>query len=536
MPEPHRLRAPKADGAILARPALEDALPLLERNIAQIGKWEHDFQGRNASRLRAMARSQVLGKAAIYLEKFHGESLDRGNLASPLIVTGHQPELFHPGVWIKNFAIAAIARQAGGRALNLIVDNDIPKSASLRVPSRSDGAIRAAMVDFDVWNGEVPYEDWKVSDESIFSAFGAQVRESLSGLVRDPLIDSAWCAAERTRKLTDRAGLRFSVARHVLEGEFGIRNAEVPLSEVCETEAFGWFASHILACLPRFRSTYNAALARYRNLYKIRSKNHPVPNLDREGDWLEAPFWVWRASLPRRRPLMVRQNAKTMDLRVAGEHEILGTLSLAPDRDACCAVEQLAELARQGIRIRTRALTTTMFARLLLGDLFIHGIGGAKYDELGDEVMRGFFGFNPPEYLTLSMTLWLGNGGDASIDDQIRANQRALRDVQYNPDRFLKSADDPRISEILIQKQNAMAGSVGTRHERVQRYRELRRANDALAPFVEHVLHELADERKRLEEARRIQTLATSREWPYVVHSREKIEQAVSRLLTSESP
>ncbi len=51
-----------------------------------------------------------------------------------MIVTGHQPELFHPGVWIKNFAIASIARQTGGAALNLIVDNDIPKSSSIAVP------------------------------------------------------------------------------------------------------------------------------------------------------------------------------------------------------------------------------------------------------------------------------------------------------------------------------------------------------------------------------------------------------------------
>ena len=59
-------------------------------------------------------------------------------------------------------------------------------------------------------------------------------------------------------------------------------------------------------------------------------------------------------------------------------------------------------------KVRTRALTTTLFARLFLGDLFIHGIGGAKYDELGDEVARGFLGAPPPPFLTLSLTLWLG--------------------------------------------------------------------------------------------------------------------------------
>ena len=54
-----------------------------------------------------------------------------------------------------------------------------------------------------------------------------------------------------------------------------------------------------------------------------------------------------------------------------------------------------------------------MFSRFLLGDLFIHGIGGAKYDELGDEISRRFFGIEPPGFLTVSMTLWLGLAGRA---------------------------------------------------------------------------------------------------------------------------
>ncbi len=89
----------------------------------------------------------------------------------------------------------------------------------------------------------------------------------------------------------------------------------------------------------------------------------------------------WSGSAPR-----------DMDLRIAGEDEVLLELPLAPDREACCAVERLHELAGPAVRLRTRALTTTLFSRFLLGDLFIHGIGGAKYDELGDEIARASSG------------------------------------------------------------------------------------------------------------------------------------------------
>ena len=50
-------------------------------------------------------------------------------------------------------------------------------------------------------------------------------------------------------------------------------------------------------------------MRRYRRLYHIRSKHHPVPNLRREDDWLEAPFWAWRAGSRRRGRLFVRPDA-----------------------------------------------------------------------------------------------------------------------------------------------------------------------------------------------------------------------------------
>jgi len=60
-----------------------------------------------------------------------------------------------------------------------------------------------------------------------------------------------------------------------------------------------------------------------------------------------------------------------------------------------------------GLKVRSRALTTTLFARVCLGDLFMHGLGGGKYDELTDDLIRRFFGLEPPGYLVLTGTLRL---------------------------------------------------------------------------------------------------------------------------------
>ncbi len=447
-------------------------------------------------------------------------------------MTGHQPELFHPGVWIKNFAAATVARSTGALALNLIVDNDIPKASSVRVPRRVGDDIRIERVEFDARAGEVPYEDLDVADEGLFASFPDRVREGLGGTPADPVLDEFWPEAMRFREGTSRLGLRFALARRALEASWGVENLEVPLSAVCETEGFLWFASHLLAHLPRFQQVHNEALGRYRVLHGIRSRHHPVPALAQEGEWREAPFWAWRAGEPRRRPLFARQLARTMQLRIGGDDEPLLEMPLSPDREACCAVEQLQTLPARGVRLRTRALTTTMFARFLLGDLFLHGIGGAKYDELGDEIAARFFGFAPPGYLTLSLTLWLGGLGDDPAATRREAEiERLIRDLTWNPDRHLAPEALAEAGEWIERKRRAVAGSVETHAQRLERFHEIRLCNERLQPWVSDRREALLGERAEWQTRVHRDLLARSREYALVLHSRRRLREALERAL-----
>ncbi len=399
-----RLRAPAADGGVLFEPAPGAVAGLVADNAARLGSWQYDFQGRTAERLRASARREILTQARAFLDR-HGIATPSENLddflasGRPLIVTGHQPELFHPGVWIKNFVAAAIAQAHQGIALNLIVDNDIPKATAIQVPGRSERGVRSLRVEFDRWGADAPFEDSPVLDEEQFASFADRVRAIAGDLLREPLLDQFWPQVLARRQDASTHGLRFALARREIEGEWGVANLEVPMSSVCQTDSFLWFAAHILAQLPRYCEVHNTTLAEYRSAHGIKSKNHPVAMLAWDGEWREAPFWAYRPGRPRRQPLLVRTHAREIDLKIAGEDEVLMTLPLAADREACCAVERLRELAARFIRLRTRALTTTLFAKFLLGDLFLHGIGGAKYDELGDEIARRFFAIEPPGFL-----------------------------------------------------------------------------------------------------------------------------------------
>ena len=527
---PHRLRAPSSDGALLADPELGRAAETLLANASRLNRWDHDFQGRRADRLRSMARSQVMALAKRHHEAFGLDWPDVPARPTRLIVTGHQPELFHPGVWVKNFAVAGLAEASRGVGLNLVIDNDIPKGPTIRVPHRDGEALRASSVAFDVWAGEVPYEDQTVQDEALFASFADRARSTLGGLIADPILDDYWPRVLRRVGETDRVGLRFALARREVEAAWGVRNVEVPIGQVCESEAFLWFASHLLAHLPRFQATHNAALARYRAAYGIRSKNHPVPALGRQGEWLEAPFWTWRAESPRRRPLMARMLPRSMELRIGGEPEPFLEIPLTADRDACCAIEELQALPGLGIRLRTRALTTTLFSRYLLGDLFVHGIGGAKYDELGDELARGFFQFEPPAFLTLSLTHRLGLEDDPATPDRLRAVERSLRDLDWNPDRHLPEPRPAEARAAVEAKWVAIEGEIVTRRQRIDRLRAIRKANEALAPWTGEARSALLEDRERLRAGLRLNAVARSREYAFPIHGEARLRDAMTRI------
>ncbi|MDX2037093.1 MAG: hypothetical protein SFX72_10610 [Isosphaeraceae bacterium] len=522
------LRAPSSDAAFLEVPPLSEIPAAVERRLPQR---TFDVQGRRSDILAEFARGEVIAAARDHHASMGldapPDDLDLGRI----VATGHQPELFHPGVWVKNFALAAIARRSGATALNLIVDNDLPKGPILRVPTMRAEGLGREVVAFDSWTADLPYEAQAIADRERFADFRERVLAALGGLIPDPLIDRFWPAALEEPPTDDprrrhNVGLRFSTARRKIEAEWGIRNLEVPLSRVCETDGFRWFASRLLAGLSDFSTIHNRALAAYRRLYRIRSKNHPVADLgvDRDGR-LEAPFWVWRDRDPRRRALWARTSGDSTSLWIAGEDQPFIVLPLSADRTACCAVERLRELPEQGIRLRTRALTTTMFARLFLSDLFIHGIGGAKYDELGDAIMEEFFGVEPPRFLTLSLTLHAGLPRSDATREALAAAERTIRDAEFRPEVFLDASDDPTIRAAIDRKSAAIAASTATRRERVARFHAIRAASAEMRPFVEeHRLAAIA-ERSRLAASLARDAVARSREYASVLHSAARLER-----------
>lgn len=529
----HRYRAPAANGAILAEPGFDAVPALVEANRKLLNRTDVVIGGLPLRELRALARGEVLGLA-------------RGQEDAPLLLSGHQPELSHPGVWVKNFALNGLARKVGGIPLQLIVDNDTLKSTSLRIPvfqDRDPNSVRLESVAFDAFDGELPHQDRAVRNEELFRTFASRTSGLSENWGYEPLLGKAWARVQNypvskpvpgtwfDEECSTTLAERFTFLRQSYERDWGCANLEVPVHRLAGFASFARFVQHILADLPHFREVYNTAVRRYRRENQINSENHPVPELRLHDDWYEAPFWIWRFQ-PTRRPLMSR--------RLADHHELQLEDSGKPSEwwDSGNMDEWVhgwQTLADLGYRIRPRALTLTLFARVCLGDFFIHGIGGGKYDEVTDAIIRDYFGIEPPAYQVLSATLHLPLPNFPSTTDDLHQAERRVRDLHWNPQRHLTAEQlaNPDVKALvdihatLATKEPPYANHAARR----EWFRALREITERLQPRVADQIPRAEVELARVQSEVHANAILQRRDYAWVLYPEEVLRPFLQRFL-----
>jgi hypothetical protein len=533
--ERRRLAAPREDGGLLVDPGWQELPRYLAANVTLRRRSSVDLQGIDLHWLAQTARRQLVADAVAYTRQYR-DVPQLADPTAPLILAGHQPKLFHPGVWCKNFALGQLARQQQAIAINLLVDSDEVRSTASRVPGGSLQQPVVAVVPFDqpVARG-IAFEACAIGDRALLRSFAERAATAIAPLISDPLVSQFWPLVIARADATGNLGLALAQARHQWEGRWGLDTLELPQSHCCSGEAFWQFAIHLLAHLPRLWDIYNSSLAEYRRTQKIRSAAHPVPDLAVEHDWLEAPFWVWTADDPRRRPLFVQFSGDRLLLsdRVGGHW----TLEASEDSTAERAAAQLADYQRSGLRLRTRALLTTMYARLMLSDLFIHGIGGSKYDELTDLLIERFFGLKPPAYATLSATVRLPVARPDIEADALGQLDHQIRALAHHPEAYLAARSDRRHADgsepwtLIERKRRWLAGAVAPQSAPI-RHRELAEINERLWPYVADEAQRLEEQRVRVRQELRNAAILASREYDFCLYPGEYLQ----RFLCEEMP
>jgi hypothetical protein len=297
------------------------------------------------------------------------------------------------------------------------------------------------------------------------------------------------------------------------------------VSEVARTAEYRTFSLDILQKLPQFHEAYNGGLRTFRRVHHEKNAAQPMPDLGRDGERWEMPFWVWRRE-GRRQRLWASQATGRFSLFVDMEAEPFATIaesSLASGGSE--AVALLEKCEAEGTKIRPRALTLTLFARLFVGDVFIHGLGGAIYDKVTDEIVRSYYRVEPPQAVMATGTVLLPLRCLNVTECDRVAQLRRLRDIRHNAERLMdgrrrSSAEARR----LIERKAALVATSGpSREDRQRVWQELHEVNGRLSTFLEN---EPAATRLALEEIRRklaLNKLLKDREYPFVLYPRDEL-------------
>ena len=523
---------PKNNREVFLEPAIEHIPELALENRRKISGYKFEINGVPFQILRDKTRMEVLRQAACYTNGI--KSLLRKDTSGlclyvrnstqsntineltldyeavkniPIVQTGHEPILYHPGIWIKNHLAHYLVKIVGGISVNMIVDNDACNMGFMYVPILSEISTSVGKVAFVKNKDHVAYEEIVFDDFKPILQFKKEVIDLLSkndyredvktivetvqplplnsvkeptpnpsqeGNTKSPLLGGDLGVGELLpivedmrdvfgqfinrigeyyqQGCSDMVGL-LTAARKSLEEDFGIENPEVPVSWMCNTDGFYHFVLHILYEAERFTKIYNGKLAEYRNIHKIRSMANPLPDLKILRNLIELPFWVWKAEGQRAKCYRMNEGE---DIKITDGAEVLVTLK--KNDDVINNITRLKTLMETGIKIRPRAITTTMFSRLFFSDVFIHGIGGAKYDTITDEIIKEFFGIDPPGFVTISATLFLPldvYGLDIKVLQEL---QRTDSDMCYNPERYAskETQSEPAFMNSVKEKQRLL--------------------------------------------------------------------------------
>lgn len=488
--------------------------------------------------LVAATRRELLMVATEYTGSYR--DVDRSStiaekVTRPLVMGGHQPELFHPGVWLKNSVLDAYARQVEGIAVNLVIDCDRCSRAAADVPVGTPADAHVEAVAFD---GDAPAMAWEergVVDQDCFKSFGTRAADALAPLVPEPIVRRWWPAVVERAKASHRLGLAIAQARHIVEDRFGLETLEVPVSELVRLPTVMVFTGWLLAHARQLHDAYNAALRAHRSVRRVRSLGRPMPDLaeqqDAAGAWFEVPWWIWSREDPRRRRVFAQHTLP--DALVLSDLETVRVeLPIAPQTSPSKWIDALSRLEEHGYRLRPRALVTTLMARLIFSDVFVHGIGGAAYDSITDEIVRRLVGSDPPRHAVASGTLRLPlehvfpGIEKADPATELASVRRMLRDIAYHPERHLGDGDNVAAeARALVGSKQEWIRTVPTPALARRRCHEIREANSRLAGYATPLVRDLEARAVALQAAQRARNVLQARTHPWCFFSEKSLRE-----------
>ena len=296
-------------------------------------------------------------------------TLQRGGMLS----TCHQLQFFHPGIAIRFHLVDLVQRE---EKCVIFMDTD-RTDLRVRIPylggTLDHGGDREAAASskvFDFLVSEKPLYTFPSLHSDHVQRFFDEVTSHLGG---SAAYSECGCMQEFTRFRELFIGqdpvvpLRERLAEAFISWN-GIITPYLFLSELLAEQQYREFMDRIFRDSERFRTVYNQSIDAFADHFRFRYKSYPFQKL--KGG--ELPFWIIRNNVRH------QLNTRSMDLSDVKRYTVV-----------------------------PKASPLTLFLRLHMTEIFLHGVGGANYEWINDRILEHFYHEHAQPFFVTSATFHL---------------------------------------------------------------------------------------------------------------------------------
>lgn len=392
----------------------------------------------------------------------------------PIVMSGHQAQLWHPGILAKLFAAGTLAEQAGAEFVWLVVDTDTNDALSMRVPVRTgNGPMHDVTLDF------VPPVKRGVTKPTGFTDAVTPADLSFADGARPATKEIAARLEAIHAALAAHSG-EASAAKQVTRAMFDLLDGLVTIpkivyaSEIADTELFDTVRAMAADDPGGFAGSFNDAVEQTpgSGVAQLSIPNEELP--------------MWRIDDRGR-----RQRARAGDAR--------GTEPLLPG-----------------------GMLMTGMMRLAGCDLFIHGTGGRDYEPINDAWLALIMNAELAPFTTASATLLLEFDNQGVVSQhEARQSRWHAHHAKHEPALLGEDELQQTKREFVAEIQSLPRRSA----ERNAKYHELQRMLEGMRQTHAEDLSQLRDSADKLEQRAAEYRLRTDRTWSTALHSKERLTQ-----------
>ncbi|MCF8337910.1 MAG: hypothetical protein K9I74_08000 [Bacteroidales bacterium] len=439
-----------------------------------------------------------------------------------VVATGHQPVIFYPGLFFKNFFTNYLAEQTGTKPVNFLVDTDV---AGYEVPIvyQADNEFykkRTGLGNHD----SLVYSAFEPPERDVHNFIGDI--DELVYTLTNPKIGEAFRAFKSAFFHFYNETKQFVETINYLRDDFqqkkGLNFNNFFVSSIAGTAAYARYVFYIIEHIETFHHAYNKAIK------KNSSGNYqPVKFLNYENEWYELPFWL--LDYGQRHAVSVKKEENTITFFSASAKK-----EFTLDRYA--AEEEMLSQMREALTLYPKATTLTLMIRLFLCDIFVHGTGALEYEAVNNDFLKLFFSMEePPAFYTATGDIYLPltdfPANFQHLYNDYKKKQHWLKQVKRDPEEFI----DGELAQKYKKQKKELAKNLQQEKDSKKRkeiHRQLESINEKmlteLEPQIHHVNSTINYYRRILDKKH----VFYERTYPYFLYpegylSRERFEEGV---------